>query len=209
MNMKIQSLTQKKYSNKCYLVTDDGEVTEISLDLVMKYSLKKGIEISDDLLKDIYKQQRIFDIKQAALSYASFKPRTTRQVIEKLKQKGFDKEETGIALKFLSDFDLLDDEKFARLFVNDYLKKKSVGKQKIFFELLKKGIDKSIASEAIERNFPEENKFEIALKAAEKKLRMLSGKPADKIKNSLYGFLLRQGFENAVIKQVLSDLLKK
>ena len=182
------------------MILDTGDFFDISTDLVLKYGLAKNVNLEDERKKEIDKEQRIIDAKQTAYNYASYKPRTITQIKEKLKLKEFSQSETELALKFLKDFNLIDDEKFAKDFINSFLKKKPSGKQRLSQELYQKGVPKDIIESSIEKHFPEEDKYELAIKACEKKLRTISNKTSDKQKTSLISYLQRQGFDWQVIK---------
>jgi SOS response regulatory protein OraA/RecX len=77
---------------------------------------------------------------------------------------------------------------------------------KIMNELMKRGIDKDIITEAVKKYFPDENLYDIAMKAAQKKLRLLKNKPSDKAKVSLVNSLKLQGFPNNIIWEVIKNL---
>ena len=115
----ITSIVQRKNSSKCKIFFNDESSIECSLDLIIKYRLVKNSIIDEKLENAILKEQNIFDIKQTALNYASYKPRTNFQVKNKLKEKGFNSSEIQIAIDFLTEFNLLNDEKYAKIFIKD------------------------------------------------------------------------------------------
>ena len=202
---KIISIVQRKNSSKCKILFNDESSLECSLDLIIKYSLGKDSIIDEKLENAILKEQNIFDIKQTALNYASYKPRTKFQVKNKLKEKGFNSPEIQIAIDFLTEFKLLNDEKYARTFIKDYLLRKPCGKAKLKQELYKRGIPKNLIEDSINKYFPENDTMNLAKKASEKKLRTISYKPIDKQKKSLISFLQRQGFQWDIIKEILDS----
>jgi len=93
------SIRKIRRKPRCKLTLDIGDYYEISLDLVVKHQLKKNQTLSENKLKKILTEQKTIDCKQAAYYYASYKPRTEQQVIEKLKQKGFNTPEIKNAIK--------------------------------------------------------------------------------------------------------------
>lgn len=208
MNLIIKSVSLHKNKRVCIVNLSSDETISLSPDLIVRHGLSKGRAIDDDELTIILREQRIIEIKSAAYNFASYKPRTESQVRQKLKEKGFEIEESDTAINFLYEFDLLDDERFCRQFIQNYLIKKAAGKQKIYFELLKKGIDKSMAANAIEEFFPEDDSYHLALKAAEKKMRMLERKPPEKRKTLMAAYLQRQGFDYTLIRKLVNELFK-
>lgn len=205
----ITSIVQKKKSSKCKIYFIDESSFECSLDLVVKYALGKNKVIDDKLEKKILSEQRVFDIKQTALNYASYKKRTNFQVKNKLREKGFNSSEIKIAIEFLKEFNLIDDEIYAKNFINDYLQRKPCGKNKLSQELYKRGIPKDLIEKSIEKYFPDDMTYSLANKAAEKKLGAISYKSIEKQKMSLISFLQRQGFHWDIIKKILEKHFKK
>ncbi len=206
--MIVVSIIKLKYKPRCRVILDTGDFYDFSTDLILKYSILKNQPFTDKVFNLLNAEQRIIDAKQTAYNYASYKPRTIKQTIEKLKLKEFNPEEIDLAIAFLKDFNLLDDVRFARDFIPMYIKKKPSGKQRIILELYKRGVPKDIIHESIEEYFPEEDNLTIALQAAEKKMRSVSRKPIDKQKSTLASFLQRQGFDWHVIKQTLTHFFR-
>jgi len=204
--LKIISVKSKKNGQSCVIYLNDGETFECSYDLILKYKLGNGSIISPDLLQELKKEQRILMVKQTAFNFVSYKPRTEKQIRQKLRDKGYEKEEADLAIEFLIKFELVDDIKYAKLFISDFLKRKSSGKSKLISELIKKGIEKSTAQEAIDEYYPHAEDFEIALKATNKKLRIIRHKPKEKQKESLIRFLQSSGFDWDLIRKVLKEI---
>ncbi|OGU16634.1 MAG: hypothetical protein A2X61_01095 [Ignavibacteria bacterium GWB2_35_12] len=204
--LRIISVKSKKNGQSCIICLNDGELFECSYDLVLKYKLGSGSNIPPDLLQELKKEQRIYVAKQSAYNYVSYKPRTEKQIRQKLRDKMFEKDEADLALEFLMKFDLVDDAKYAKQFITDYLKRKSSGKSKLMSELIIKGIDKSIAQQALEEYYPHTETLELALKATKKKLRLIRHKPKEKQKESLIRFLQSAGFDWDIIRKVLKEI---
>ncbi len=204
--LKIISVKSKKNGQSCVVCLNDGEIFECSYDLILKYKLGNGSIMVPDLLIELKKEQRIFDAKQSAYNYVSYKPRTEKQIRQKLRDKGYEIDESGIAIEFLIKFGLVDDAKFAKQFIADFLKRKSSGKSKIMSELISKGIDKSVAQEALEEYYPHTETFEIALKATNKKLSLIRHKPKEKQKEYLIRYLQSSGFDWEIIRKVLKNI---
>ena len=206
---KLLSLSLSKNKKQCIAVFDNNSELKISTDLALKYSLSKGREVSEESIGAIISEQRIIEAKSTAYNYASYKFRTAFQVKDKLRQKNFSQSEIQAAIEFLENFDLLDDEKFSRQYIESSLQRKNIGKTKLLASLLEKSIDKSIAKHAIEQYYPEEDTLAIALRSAEKKLRLISNKPQVKWRSLLISHLLRQGFSYEIINKTVIALLER
>jgi len=211
-NHIIKSVQKKKYTPNCLIYFNYSELDNalvISTDLVVKYGLKKGMELSDNFYHILLQEQRIINIKNSAYSFASYKPRTEKQVRQRLSAKGFFDKEIDIAINFLYDFKLLDDYTFARQFCIDYMKRKNISRYKLYQEIIKRGIQKELADEISRDTYPLNQLDTIIRKAANKKLKSISYKPLRKQKESLISYLKRQGFSWTDINPVLNEIWKE
>ena len=207
--LKIKNVSKKNNSQDCFVNFTNGNSEVLSLDLVMKYNLTKDKQIANTKLERIISENRIIIVKKAAYNYANYKPRTIAQVKLRLKQKDFTSIEINTALDFLEEFNLVDDRKYAEMFLEEIIKKKPSGKAVIIAELRKKGIDNDIATETISRLFSDDELPDMAYQAAEKKMRMLRHKPLEKQKSSMIVFLQRKGFDWDTINQTLPRFFKE
>jgi regulatory protein len=198
----IENVQYRRRSRKCVAELDGGEKLYLDMDLVVEYGLAKGATIDAGQLDEIIGRQRTFDLKKAAYNYASYKPRTVFEVKQKLSEKGFDDDEIDLAIDFLREFDFLDDELYARRFVKNFITKKPSARPRIVAELRKRGIDLDLAKDIAAEEYPEEDKLDLAMSAAEKKMRAIGHKEPDKQKRSLIGYLQRLGFDWATIKEI-------
>jgi regulatory protein len=204
----IETVKAKKSGRNCVLLLDNGEELECSKDIVLKHTLIKGRILTQDELERIINEQRIIDVKQTAYNFVSYKPRTEKQVRIRLDGKGFSDDECETALNFLREFDLINDERYAESFIKDLLMKKPASESKIMIDMLKRGIPKSIVIWAIHKIYPVEAKYDMAVKAAAKKMKVIRHKPLEKRKDSLIRYLLSLGYEWDLIKRVVNDTIK-
>lgn len=203
--MKILSLKYSRNNEDVIITFDNNLVFYASIDIVLKYSLYKNLEVSEELYNTIIANQRQFDIKQIAYHYSVYKPRTCKQVKEKLKQKGLSFDEINYCISFLFDFNLLDDEKYARNFVHDYLKTNNVGKPKLVMVLVSKGIKKDLAISVVEEFYPVDNTIKYAKLLIAKKIKLIKHKPVEKQKILLTNHLIRNGFEFHIIFKLVNE----
>ncbi len=201
------------------MVLDSGESVVLSMDIVLEHGLGKGKQINDASLKEIILAQRKIKVKSSAYNFAVYKPRTKKQTISRLREKGFDDDEIKLAIDFLAEFNLIDDIKYAENFIKEYINRKPAGESKVRAELFKKGIDKFTIDDAMEKCYPKQDSYLLAMRAAEKKMRSFVNRvnKSDKVKsdkdeakerNSLVAYLRRQGFDWDIIKRVTSEIIE-
>ncbi|PKL78300.1 MAG: hypothetical protein CVV25_12190 [Ignavibacteriae bacterium HGW-Ignavibacteriae-4] len=206
---KVYSIKKKRYSKKYFVnfVDFTHDSLELGLDVIMKFSITKDTEIDDDILQEAISEQSIKDTKLAAFNYVSYKPRSEYEVREKLRTKDYSQENIDLAILFLYEFKLLDDEQFAQNFIEVNLRNKPSGKYKLLHELSKRGIDESLINNSILEYYPEDNALELALLAAKKHLKKISYKPKEKQKKLVTDFLSRRGFDWDTINKATDKLL--
>lgn len=207
MLVSVVSVKAIRNSSLCDMTLSTGECLSVHTDVVLKYRLSKGTRLDEMLLKSIVEDNSVLLAKRIAYRYAAHSPRTTKQVADKLKENGISSDYYQDVFKFLKEFGLLDDEDYARKFIQSSVKGKPISQNKLKMKLFEKGISKEIIDNALELFYPHEDKYELALKAAEKKMRMLSSKPIAKQKPALMNYLYGQGYESDMIRKVVERLL--
>ena len=134
------------------------------------------------------------DALSIALHFLKFRPRSVFEIEQKLKQKKVSDLEIKKIITVLKKNKLLDDEKFAKMWVRDRNLLKPTGSYLLKLELKKKGI----ADEIIEEALKDQDEESLARKAIEGKARY---RRADFAKKA--AFLARRGFSTSVIYKIL------
>ena len=195
--MKIINVKQKNQRTTNCIITFKDELNilelELSMDLVVRERLSANTEISNALYEQLVVEQKNINAKQKAFNYVSYRKKTKKQVIDKLKQNDFTDEEINSAINYLITNDLLDDEVYAKCFVKDILLTKKNGKNKVFNMLYERGVDKEIIIKVLEEHFPKDT-LETAIIVAERKYKLIKNKTNEKIKQSLFNHLVLKGF---------------
>jgi len=132
------------------------------------------------------------------------RPRSEKELRDKLKAKQFDPKIIDQAIKKVEELGYLNDAEFARAFIE---MKKSKGKIAIRFELRRKGVDGEIIKSSLEKYYSTDEETGSALSLAQKKLRTYKRLPPFKIKQKLSQYLAGRGFNWDIIKDVLRQIL--
>lgn len=171
--------------------------------------VKFGLCVHDVL--DSAMQDKLIDLEQeeqalnCALQILSYRPRSTSEIDEKLRSKGFSSKTRENVLVKLINAGYLDDVRFAELWVNYRIQEDNMGSQRIRRELLQKGISREIIDSSLEHmSFKDE--FNNAMTVAEKRLPRYKNVSSDVRKRRLVHFLLRRGFSCEVATKVLNSL---
>ncbi len=133
----------------------DGEYA-VSVDTVtfMSSSYKMGSDITDEQLYDLIQSSNINRAKEKALYLIEYRPRSRKEIEDKLIPL-YGEDAAEQALERLEELGLIDDESFARRYAEQLFENKHFSSSRVYYELLKKGIDKTIIDDIIEETEPD------------------------------------------------------
>lgn len=146
-------------------------------------------------MDDILKQA-----KMKALRLLSDMDRTEEQLRLKLKQKSYSDEVIDETLEYVKSFGYINDERYAECYVLGRQKSKS--RREIYASLCQKGVAGGIAEQALEKCYEHYDETETIRILAEKKHYSETNSTDDERKK-IYHYLLRRGFRNEDIRQVI------
>jgi regulatory protein len=198
MTKKITALkVQKKNKNRVSVFLDDEFA--FGLSRIVASWLSVGEELSEDKIKELQAKDNVEVAFQKALNYLSYRPRSEKEVRLNLKNKH--EVPTGIIdliIERLERGGLVDDQKFAELWVENRSEFRPRGSYALRMELRQKGINEDTIAAVLE-NLDEQN---LALKAARKQARKYQQLEWIEYRKKLTGFLARRGFNYGVISEV-------
>lgn len=203
--MKITAVTQQKKRSERYNVFIDGKFA-FGIDGVdlLYYKLKEGAEITQQRLDEINEQLVFIKARECAMRYIDFKRRTEKEVRGKLKED-YNADITDRVIELLKHYRIIDDSEYARLYINDCLKIKGWGKQRILAELFRRGISRDLAEPYFDG--AEDTMREKAAELAAKRIK--NGISDMREYKKHFDFLLRRGFDYATAKTVLDKYRSK
>ena len=137
-----------------------------------------------------------------------FRPRSVDEVRKKLMKRGFS---DYIIYDVVEDFrrhGLLDDIKFAKMWVQDRLNLKPMGSLRLRLELKAKGLVEADIDDAIREAAKDTDEYELAKPIAAKRLRLMGGIDKLKRKKRVWDFLMRRGFTYDVVDKVVKEAVR-
>ena len=141
--------------------------------------------------------------KEYAFLLLKFRLRSEKELLGRLKQKGFSEESSQDTVNFLKDKQFIDDRVFARGWVASRLKR-PFGLRRIRQELARKGLDKQVIEEALIQAKEEYDEAGIVRQLAEQRFSKLKGIEPLKAKQRVYAYLMRRGFSPDLIGDVVN-----
>ena len=139
--MKILNIKKyPRFKNHFKIMFDDDKSIIAEADTIVKFNLKKDLEIDDEQFKRIEKFSNSNKIMSYAFYLISKKMFSKKSLEDRLLSKGFSKEDISKVILRFSELNYLNDEVFAQNLIS-YLQKKCKGRYYIENELKQHNID--------------------------------------------------------------------
>ena len=193
---------QKRNKNRYNISDEDGFLTSLSVETVLRYHLKEGMQVSDELLEEMKREDTVKYAKEIGVAYVAYAPRTRRQVEQHLAKKGIDAQSIAQAVETLERYSYLDDAAYVREFVRSYGEKLGAGAMRQ--KLMERGVERQVIEENMELS--QEGQQAAALALAQKLRRKYADQPEQKRRQKMFAALARRGFSYDDIRAVLGEL---
>lgn len=174
----------------------------------MKYGLEVGSEIDEYFIENILKSEEQSKAKNYALNLLSYRQRSEKEILKKMIDKGYENNIIDSTINFLKENKFLNDREFTKSFIRDRVNIRKLGRNRIKMELYKKGVDKELINEALEKEIEYDLEYETAKELALKKISTTYKKDDKNAQyRKLYGFLQRKGYSNDIISRILKEII--
>lgn len=196
---KITDIKNQVNNKNRFSIYVDGQFSfGISLYLLKKHKLDTGQTIDESKMRVIALEDSYEKAKEYVLTYLSSK--SEKEIIDKLKRKGYEEDTVTRTLHFLKEYQYIDDTAYAKKIIHDSLHVNKQGPNKIREKLMKKGINQTTIDDLL-TNIPFETLLEKANYHKEKKYDHYKRKSANdyELNNKLKRHLLAKGFNWDVI----------
>lgn len=196
---KITNIKQAVKNPERANVFIDGKY-EFSLDVtqLLDLKLKVGQEITLAQLSEYKKLSEYGKLYQRTLEWVLSRPRSEKEtsdyLYKKIYEKKLDKEYINQIIEKLEKKKYLNDEAFAKWYVENRFVKKGISKKRLSLELAKKGISREIV-ERVLKDSGRDEKEEI--------LKIIAKKRARYDDDKLIQYLGRQGFSYELAKDLV------
>ena len=197
----LTSIKQQVKRADRYSVYVDGKyVCSFSEGELLKLGLHSGQELTGGELENLKDDSTRDKAYMRAIDLVSRRPRSEWEMRDYLRRKDYSQEIIDELLNRLSNNGLIDDEDFARRWVENRRLLKSVSRRRLRQELKQKRISDDIIDQVLESDETDER--EVLRELIEKKRKQ--AKYQDDLK--LMQFLSRQGFNYDDIRQVMENI---
>jgi regulatory protein len=203
MERKITAIQAQKHNSDRLNIDLDGEFA-FGLSRFVAAWLKVGDCLSEERIASLIKSDSSEVAYQKALHFLDFRPRTEKEIRQRLTLKGFDLFEIDSVLERLKKANLVQDQQYARMWIENRNEFHPRSKRLMRYELRNKGISDQQIDAALEAS---KDDRELATLAAEKYARKLDPQDRQDFRKRLTAFLARRGFSYGTIAPVITDYL--
>jgi|SRR3990170_6868286 len=199
MNHKITSIQKQKRNPKRVNVYLDGDFA-FGLSRIVAAWLRVGQELNEEKIKALKEEDNLEVVYQQALKFVGYSMRTEAEVQEKLHGGDFPEHVIDEVIVRLRQSGLVDDERFATLWVENRNDFRPRSHRALVYELRRKGIPDQLITKTLTGTVPEE---ELAYRAALRHSGKLRELDRSEFRRKLGGFLTRRGFPYDIIAPVV------
>ena len=199
----------KKRPNRRSIFIDGQFAFTVSEGIFFQHNLEEGGELSDKQIKELTTADEFDKAKQAAVNLLSFRPRSIKEVSNRLIHKGWNKDLADRVTGELVDKGYLNDEEFAAIFARDKAENKCLGPVALKSELIKTGVAQKIIEQTIEAVYSKYPADELIQRLMKKRGIDLDVPLVKKEKQRFINLLKRKGFTWDQMESVVRNLSVK
>jgi len=190
------------------LVLEGAEPLVVSDEIIARFALSRGDEVSERQRTEIATAQAEFDARRIAVNFISYRPRSVREVARHLQRKGIAPDIAEQAAERLRSAGLINDDAFARMFIRDKLQRRSGGQMVLRQKLIEKGVARAVIDAVLKDLVTDDVQTDVATQLVRARIRRQAGSlkrlDPNMRRKKLFDFLMRKGFSSEIVKKALT-----
>jgi len=203
--IKVQKNNKDRYSIFADFGRGEEYAFSVDEDVLIKYQLKKGMELDDLSVTEMLYQDDIRKAYNMAIQYLAHRMRSEGEVRERLKKKEVAEPIIQEAIQRLYKHRFLDDLEFAKAFVRTQMNTTDKGPELIKMSLKEKGVKGPVIDESI-KEFVVEHQVDKAIELAQKNFIKNHKDSSRFLKQKTEQLLVRKGYPFNIIQIVMGEL---
>ncbi len=198
MENKVTRLeVQKKDRHRVNVFLDDKYA--FSLDIMMAATLRLGQTLSEDKINELKVEGEYSLALNSAILFLGYRARSIKEMEAYISvKKKYSQYTTNRVIEKLVKEKYLDDDGFARMWIENRVKFNPKGARALFYELRNKGVEDAVIEDALLDY--DDNKA--AWSAVQKKILLWEKLESKKFQKKLYTFLSSRGFDYETTKDI-------
>lgn len=201
---KVTALKYQQKNRQRVNVYLDGQYA-FGLQAPIAAGLRVGQELSPEDIAQLQDRDQAEVAYEKALGFLGYRPRSRAELEAYLARRKASPEVTQAVLARLAAVGLVDDDAFARYWVDNRESFRPRGRRSLRFELRRKGVPEA----AVESAMQEIDETESAYRAAQDRAQRLSSLDYAVFRRRLGGFLQRRGFDYEIVKETVDRLWRE
>jgi len=202
--MKVTALKQQsRNKNRVNVYLDDQFA--FGLAKIEAVRLRIGQELTQADLARLKAADGVEQAHERALRFLGVRPRSEAEVRQRLRRQGVDEAILEEVLERLRRAGLVDDQAFAKYWIENRTTFRPKSKRAMLVELRRKGVATEVLDEALSASDDSQAAYDVARKRAPR----LAKLPEPDFRRKLSEFLGRRGFSYDIIEPVLERVWKE
>ncbi len=197
--MIVTAVERKRYRRQVSVFIDGRFVLTLAARLAQEREIRPGRELTERELEELSTEEARRSAVESALRLLSYRPRSERELRDRLARKGVAADVIDHALARMRALGYVDDAAFARFWTETRQASQPRSRRLLAQELRRRGISQSNADEAIEGVEDDETAYE----AAHRRMRRMIGLEYGQFRERLGAFLTRRGFSYSVARRTI------
>jgi len=205
---EITAIEPQKRKKTRFNIFLDGEFAfGLDSEALIRNELRVGKQLDKEEVEKLVLENEVGKVMEKVWRFLAVRPRSRREMEVYLKKKEAGPRVCEIIFQKLERYGGVNDFEFAQMWVESRNHIRPKGNIALRMELYKKGIDKEIIDEVLDKN--KGLQTELAKKAAEKKIRRFSHLPYKDFFQKMTAYLLSRGFDWQTVKSTVDSLWEK
>jgi regulatory protein len=205
MTQRITAIEPQQKNPQRVNVYLDGEFA-FGLARIVAAWLRTGQDLSEEKIAGLKAEDEREVTYQKAVHFISYRPRSSAEVRQNLNKRGISETLVEETVERLRQSGLVNDDAFARAWVENRSEFRPRSKSALRMELRRKGLSDETIHSVVDENVDEEA---LAFEAARKYAHRLAGLDWLQFRQKLGGFLARRGFSYTTLAPVVSEVWKE
>lgn len=201
--MKIEKYVKKK-NNSYEIIFDNEQKIILHENIILKYELLLKDSIERELIEKAVLENNKYLAYDKALKYLSIRQRSISEVIKQLRKFDYNNNDIEYVINLLKNDGYLNDEVFAKSFINDRINLTNHGPYKIKKDLTSLGVSSEIIENTLEI-FNTDLQIERITNLIEKNQKKSFTSTSTSLKYRLEKLLITLGYEKSIVYDVLNS----
>ena len=198
---------QARDKERVNVAVDGAHAFSLALEVAEREGVAPGLVLDRDRIDALLAVDSAARATAAALAFLGYRPRTEREVRDRLRERGHAPAAVEATIARLRGWRYLDDAGFARAWVEGRVEHQPRGRRLLEQELRQKGVDRETAREAVADADYDEVAAAVAL--ARKRWPAYAADDPASARRRLGAYLQRRGFGWDAVRAALRDVLRE